>query len=207
MNCNRIYSDKDCNIIIQGDSYESGYAFVYILQLNQTNHTKSQILIKTSEDEEVIFDGVSDGFYTLVTLKVPFDQSNQYYYKNGKFYKNIQEVDIQEIVNVNPEVSGVEVDYEYYFQTCQLRKCYIKLCQEIFDSVASINCNKGNVDSNLIYKRDLVWSALNVINYMAEADQYEEAERLLERIIGCNGLCPSKGCGCQSQKYTNCGCK
>jgi hypothetical protein len=45
------------------------------------------------------------------------------------------------------------------------------------------------IDKELIYKRDLLWSALNVIKYMIEIDQYEEAERLLERIMGCNGLC------------------
>lgn len=199
---------KSCGIGIQEDNYDSSYAFVYILQLNKVHGSTNQVFIKTSEDEEVIFDNLLDGFYTLVTLKVPYDMSNMYYYKDGQFYKNIQEVELQEIIDTNPEVSGVEVSYQYYFSTCRLRKCYISICQEILDKVASIECDKKNLDKNLIYKRDLIWSALNVINYMAEAEQYEEAERLLERITGCNGLCDNShgGCGCHKSIPTNCGC-
>ena len=77
---------------------------------------------------------------------------------------------------------------------------FVYICQQIFDQAASLNCNKSNVDSELIYKRDLIWSALNVIQYMAEMDQMCEAQRLLEEITACNGLCPqdqtSSGCGC-----------
>jgi len=40
---------------------------------------------------------------------------------------------------------------------------------------------------------------------MIEVDQYEEAERLLERIMGCNGLCNNS---CQDpQSRSKCGCK
>ena len=54
----------------------------------------------------------------------------------------------------------------------------------------------------LDYKRDLVWAALNVIQYMIDSNQLAEAQRLLERINGCNGLCSNedtgdKGCGCE----------
>lgn len=199
---------RDCSISIQEDNYDSSYAFVYILQLNKVRSSVNKVFIKTSEEEEVVFNNLLDGFYTLVTLKVPYDMSNMYYYSDGKFYKNIQEVELQEIIDTNPEVSGVEVSYQYYFNTCRLRKCYVSVCQEIFDKVASIECDKKNLDRNLIYKRDLIWSALNVIKYMAEAEQYEEAERLLERITGCNGLCDNSygECGCHKPVQSNCGC-
>ena len=201
--------NRDCSISIQEDNYISSYAFVYILQLNTSRGSTNQVFIKTSEDEEIKFGTPSDGFYTLVTLKVPYDITKPYYYKGGKFYKNIQEVELQEIINTNPEVSGVEINYDYYFLTCRLRKCYVNICQQIFEKTASVTCDKKNIDHNLIYKRDLIWSALNVINYMAEMDQYEEAERLLERITGCNGLCDNSlgNCGCHSPSHKNCGCK
>jgi len=52
-----------------------------------------------------------------------------------------------------------------------------------------------------LYKRDLLLSAINVISYLAEMEKFEEAERLLERITSCNGLCDYndinlRGCGC-----------
>ena len=56
MNCNKIIHDKNCNTIVQEDNYDINYAFVYILQLNQTTGITSQVFIKTSEEEQVIFD-------------------------------------------------------------------------------------------------------------------------------------------------------
>ena len=204
MNCNKIIYDKDCNIIIQED-YNNEYAFVYVLQLNRTTEIISDIFIRTSEEQIPTFNLGLDGFYTLVTLKISKDDNSEYYYKNDKFYHLYKEVDLEVLLEMNPQVSNLDVTYEYYFQTCRLRKCYINVCYEIFDSVASINCNKSNLDKNLIYKRDLLWSALNVIKYMTEMDQFEEAERLLERIMGCNGLCYNK-CN-EGHKSSGCGCK
>lgn len=199
INCNKIYSDKNCNIIIKED-FNSEYVYVYILQQTKSNGTiNNQVLIKDTEDTQVIFSTKSDGFYTLVTLLVPLDETMPYYYKDGKFYKNIQEVNIQEIIEVNPEYSKINPIYDYYFQTCRLKKCYIKACQEIFNETAPLRCSSGKVNQDSIYKRDLIWATLNVIEYMTEFDQYEEAERLLEEVTDCNGICPqeyNKGCGC-----------
>ena len=198
-NCNKIYSDRNCNIIVQED-FDQNYVYVYILQQTKSNGIVSnQILIKDSDDKNIIFASQSDGFYTLVTLLVPIDETMPYYYKKGKFYKNVQEVEIQEILEVNPDYSKIFPIYDYYFQVCRLRKCYIKICQDIFDKTAPVKCSNNNVESFLIYKRDLIWSALNVIEYMVEFDQYEEAERLLEEITSCNGLC-------NQETNNNCGC-
>jgi len=73
--------------------------------------------------------------------------------------------------------------------------------KKVLDERTSIQCNNTGVDKGDLYKRDLLLSAINVITYLAEMEQFEEAERLLERISGCNGLCDttsssSCGCGC-----------
>lgn len=204
MNCNKIIHDENCNIIVQEDNYDDNYVFVYVLQLNQTTGITNQIFIKTSEEEPVIFDIGLDGFYTLVTLKVPKDSQAEYYYNNNNFYCNGTKIELQELIRLSSTTSEIKVTYDYYFQTCNLKKCFIDICYQIFDTSSSI-CNNSKVDSNLIYKRDLIWSALNVIKYMSEMDQYEEAERLLERIVGCNGLCNNQCHG--SHNNSNCGCK
>lgn len=204
MNCNKIIHDKNCNIIIQED-YNNDFAYVYVLQLNKTTGIISNVFIRTSEEEVPTFELGLDGFYTLVTLKISKDIDSEYYYRDGKFYHTYKEVELETLLEMNPQVSNLDVTYEYYFQTCRLKKCFINICYQIFDQVASINCNKSSLDKNLVYKRDLIWSALNVIKYMTEVDQFEEAERLLERIMGCNGLCDnqcndghkSSGCGCR----------
>jgi len=48
----------------------------------------------------------------------------------------------------------------------------------------------------------MVWMAINVIKYLVEFNQFAEAQRLIERLSSCNGLCGSNkssrkgGCGC-----------
>ena len=209
MNCNsRITYDNDCNTVVHELNFDNDFVYVYVLQLNKTNELITNIAIKTTETEEVIFDLGLDGFYTLVTLKIPKDVEREYYYSNGKFYHFNEEIELETLVEINPNVSEFDIEHEYYFQTCRLRKCYINICKQIFDQVASIECNRPKLDPNLIYKRDLLWSAINVIEFMVERGEYKEAEILLERIMGCNGLCDSH---CNKSHYKvptpcNCGC-
>lgn len=94
---------------------------------------------------------------------------------------------------------------------CKLRKCYVNLCQQIFENKNFSPCwSKNKVDSELIYKRDLVWMAINVITYLWKlGHNNEEIQRLLTQINSCNGLCQpylvsnsegnSNGCGCSSK--------
>lgn len=207
MNCNKIIYDKNCNIVIQDDDYyNEDYVFVYLLQLNKTKQIISDYFIKTEKNQKVIFDLGIDGFYTLVTLKVPKQENNEYYYKNGNFYHFYNIIEWQTLIEINPNSSDkLDITYDYYFQKCRLKECYINICYQIFNSANSLNCDKLNIDRNLIYKRDLLWSALNVIDYLVEKDEYEEAEKLLERIIGCNGLCDNQLNRCfKIQESCNC---
>lgn len=202
MICDKIISDKNCNTIVRNEGFNPNYVYIYILQLNKTTGTVSQTFFRTKENvaDDIKFTIGSDGYYTLCKLKIPLDTSKPYYYKDGKFlYKGIKEVSLYELLNINPEVSELSITYYYYFQLCKLRKCYVNIVNKILNSRVSIQCNNSGVDKEDIYKRDLLLSAINVISYLAEMEQFEEAERLLERISGCNGLCDttsSNGCGC-----------
>lgn len=203
MICDKIVSDKNCNTIVKNEGFNPDYVYVYILQLNKTNNkTISQTFFKTSPEQDIKFTIGQDGYYTLCKLKVPLDISMPYYYKDGKFmYKGLREATLYEMLNVNPETSQLKITYYYYFQLCKLRKCYVDAAKKIIDERASVNCDNNGVDKKDIYKRDLLLSAINVITYLAEMEQFEEAERLLERISGCNGLCDTTsintcGCGC-----------
>lgn len=203
MICDKIISDINCNTIVQNEGFNTDYIYIYILQLNKSNDkTISQSFVRTSADEEIKFTIGQDGYYTLCKLKVPLDESMPYYYKDEKFYyKGIREASLYELLSVNPEESQLQITYYYYFQLCKLRKCYINIASKIINDRTSIKCNSNGVNKEDIYKRDLLLSAINVITYLAEMEQFEEAERLLERITGCNGLCDSyefktRGCGC-----------
>lgn len=197
--CDKIISDRDCNTIVQNENYSESYVYVYILQLNRTDETLSQTLIRESAEQQIKFTIGQDGFYTLCKLRIPKDETQPYYSKDGKFYKGSTEIELQELVDTNPNVTQVDVTYYYYFQLCKLRACYVALAQQVLDERAGTRCENTGVKDASIYKRDLVWSAINTILYMAEIEQFEEAERLLERILGCNGLC--------DKEYSNCGCQ
>lgn len=110
-------------------------------------------------------------------------------------------LNILDSTNLKTTISSTSVDQVSIYK---LQKCYLNLCQQIFESRAFSSCwNKNNIDSELIYKRDLAWMALNVIKYMVECNQLYEAERLIETFHSCNGICNDSnsttnvsGCGC-----------
>ena len=202
MICNKIISDKDCNTIVKNEGFSFKYVYIYILQLNKIKDKSiSQTFLKTKPTDEIKFTIGQDGYYTLCKLKVPLDPSMPYYYKDGKFmYKGIKEVTLYELLSIDPEISKLKITYYYYFQLCRLRKCYVDIVNKILDERGNLNCSSNGVNKEDIYKRDLLLSAINVISYLAEMEQFEEAERLLERISSCNGLCDtasSNSCGCR----------
>lgn len=128
------------------------------------------------------------------------DNSGIYKYVNGK----ITSVEVSEVLEINPINTTISKTSKDYVSICFLRKCYINLCKQIFESRGFSSCqDRSKIDSELIYKRDLAWMAINVIKYLTECEQLYEVQRIIEVLQGCNGLCPSNdvtsktsGCGC-----------
>lgn len=163
-----------------------------------------------------------DGWFTVFGLIIPTknwyinnkllaDKSYTYtiYTENGKYYKIVagEEVEITNIEDLllpnytDSTIDRIEQDkVSIWF----LRNCYINLCKQIFENRGFSRCwNKNTIDSELVYKRDLVWMAINVIKYLTEFEQLSEVQRIIQNINGCNGLCSqqdipkySSGCGC-----------
>lgn len=142
--------------------------------------------------------GSAIGLYNIVYF---VEDGGVFKYVNG----NIESSSIEEILEVNPINTTLLKTGQDYISICFLQKCYINLCQQIFNDRGFSQCwNKSKIDSELVYKRDLVWMAINVIKYLTEFNQLAEVERIIELINGCNGLCKSNstyqpkdsGCGC-----------
>lgn len=137
---------------------------------------------------------------------VYFSDGNKIYKYNPQTQETPQEQAIWVITDLNLEsgnypIYRIEKDY---VSICYLRKCYINLCKQIFDDRGFSKCwNKNTVDSELVYKRDLVWMAINVIKYLTECEQLYEVERIIEQITSCNGLCTSSSI---TSKTSGCGC-
>lgn len=202
------------------------------ISIDVLQHNKSKEIVYTdpvytphSTAEPISIPVKFDGWFTVIHLVLPtkewFDREfskqegsaiglyNIVYYSDGvSIYKYVNgdssEATIDEIIEVNPIDTTISRTGEDYVSICFLRKCYINLCQQIFNSRGFSPCwNKNNIDSDLIFRRDLVWMAINVIKYLTECEQLAEVERIIEIIKGCNGLCISSdvtsktsGCGC-----------
>lgn len=100
--------------------------------------------------------------------------------------------------------STVSTTSAQFFSIINTRGCYLDLVKDLFESRALTGCfSKSNIDPELIFKRDLVWMTLNIIEYLVDVGQLEEAQRYITILHqNCNGICKSKnndssnGCGC-----------
>ena len=83
------------------------------------------------------------------------------------------------------------------FTICKLTQCFVNLQRNAIDSQVY---NKCNTDDKLIENRDFILCSLYVLDYLKDIGQYQEAQRILENITECNGLCK------QSVNTSSCGC-
>lgn len=232
-NCKIMVSDistylaEDFSGTVKGKFKYSDTVSIDVLQHNKTTETVYRDPVYTKHDtlQPINIPVEFDGWFDVIHLVLPsiewfnreIDKSegsalglyDLVYFSDGiDIYKyldgNVSQVTIIEVLEVNPINTTVSKTNRDYVSICFLRKCYINLCQQIFEDRGFSRCwNKNKVDSELIYKRDLVWMAINVIKYLTECEQLAEVERIIETIQGCNGLCVSSnltsktnGCGC-----------
>ncbi len=221
------YLAEDFSGTVKGKFKYSDTVSIDVLQHNKTTETVYRDPIYTKHDtlQPINIPVEFDGWFDVIHLVLPsiewfnreIDKSegsalglyDLVYFSDGiDIYKyldgNVSQVTINEVLEVNPINTTISKTNRDYVSICFLRKCYINLCQQIFEDRGFSRCwNKNKVDSELIYKRDLVWMAINVIKYLTECEQLAEVERIIETIQGCNGLCVSSnltsktnGCGC-----------
>lgn len=129
-----------------------------------------------------------------------------YYYNEDDclFYKynhnkNDESVSINLILEVNDSESSVLRSCQIAFNICYLEKCIYNISKQTIQNYWG-KCIKNPKfsDSN----RDLIWMGIYVIKYLIELEQFNEAQRILETITDCGGLCYS-----MSNNYNNeCGC-
>lgn len=114
-------------------------------------------------------------------------------------------VSVKEVLEGNTNIATTQLSSKDYISILNLQKCLVNLCQQIFDNLGAFGkCFTADSDSKeLIFKRDLVLMAINVIKYMSKYNMKAEAARIINQLEGCNGICtgtnnPKKisGCGC-----------
>lgn len=221
------YLPEDSSGIVKGKFKFSDTVSIDILQHNKSQESvyRNPVYSLHTSNDPIQIPVTFDGWFTVVHVVLPSKEwvNNElskeegsaiglydivYYSDGNSVYKYIggstQETTIEEILEINPVNTTISKTQKDYVSICFLRKCYINLCQQIFNGRGFSRCwDRNKIDSDLIYRRDLVWMAINVIKYLTECEQLAEVERIIETINGCNGLCVSSdvtsktsGCGC-----------
>lgn len=144
------------------------------------------------------------------------DYPNGVYFigEGDKFYKYhygiITEVPLQEILEINQEDTTLIKTSLHTFELCHLEECFFKLCMYLLENMPCIDpCfnDKAKGFAGEILNRDIIWMALNAIKYCIEQQQFYRAQKILERVETCWGICRDldninstqyKGCGCHS---------
>lgn len=124
------------------------------------------------------------------------------------FYKYInhkaEKVDINEVLEIDSCTSTIIREDKSTFTICHLMECFYNLCKNLLGAIPG-QCSK-NLDSikAQIANRDIIWMAINVIKYLIELGQYFEAQRILESVTQCGGIC--RDITVKSNKGGGCGC-
>lgn len=227
-NCSIVILDNtqywENDTIAKGEFKYSDSISIDVIHLNKINENiikDYKITTHNSLNKNISIPIKFDGWFTVKHIILPnkewFDKASEselglysivYYADDMTIYKYINNqsyaISLDEILEVNPKNTTISIISKDYISICFLIKCYINLCKQIFESRGFSQCsNKNNIDSELIYKRDLIWMAINIIKYMTECNQLYESERIIELLNSCNGICNNKennynnhGCGC-----------
>ena len=119
----------------------------------------------------------------------------------------VESITVQELYEASQDEETEQSKYltyhtTYTFLIFLLLECYFKIASELLNKL----CPSGSCTTyqQLTSKRDIVWMALNIIKYLIELEQYYEAQRYLEILENCGGICSNLsnekggGCGCSS---------
>lgn len=152
------------------------------------------------ELDEPSFDSYVNGVYFVG------DEDKFFKYKQGE----VIEVPIKEIIEINQEDTTLVKTELHTFELCHLEECFFKLCMYLLDNMPCTDpCfnEKMKGFAGEILNRDIIWMVLNAIKYCIEQQQFFRAQKILERVETCWGICRDldninstqyKGCGCHS---------
>ncbi len=140
--------------------------------------------------------------YTLIYY---YDTTTKSIYKYLNSVKTVSSIEELLEVNASDTTTIIRAD-KNTFCLCRLNECFYKLCKALFSSLPAKCYNKIDENKNMIYNRDLIWMAINIIKYLIEQSQYYEAQRILEEVTQCGSICSNivvdknsgGGCGCSN---------
>lgn len=179
----------------------------------------------------------SDGYYQITHIIMPTkkwynnDEDKQSYGKiyiynegDGLIYKEVDgnlETDSNQALLVEEIYEQCDNHITTFRATHDVfNLCYLRAC--LFDAQSEYISKKYNVcelskDNDLLFKVNYLTATIQVVTWLLECNDYEQAMLILDEIDTCRGLCNDTrtpadcGCGCRGGKVTvtktsGCGC-
>ena len=199
-------------VSIQNYTWEDTVTLNVVIKVNsKEEETLEQYEIVPHTDidqDEYVLD--KDGLYKVLHIIIPtqewiefvterdgahFEEYSLVYFFNTadeKFYKivlgQIEEASLTEILEANLTDSTAIKEERYTFNLCHLKECFFKLCKYLLENLPC-ECINTEDFKQAILNRDIIWMALNTIQYLLQKEQYFKAQDILEQIDTCWGIC------------------
>lgn len=150
--------------------------------------------------------------------------NTDFFYSDGTSiyqYFPLGNLDLDLEAGTSKEISTEEllaIDFQYYdsrkitlsyvmsqeFSICKLYECYIRLCKLVLRKSVLRCIEKNKPLHDIFFRRDFLWMTINVLRYLIEMGSFMEAQRILEELEYCGGICNDRevqlmskqGCGC-----------
>lgn len=122
------------------------------------------------------------------------------------YTKEESKVTIEYVLNslVNQNLIGIAEDI---FILGHLEKCFEDKIKYIYYNKLFSQCLYKNSDLESTFRdRDIVWMGLELLKYLVRECKYDEAERIIEGISGCNDFCTNKSNVPNAYSRIKCNC-
>lgn len=205
------YLPEDSTAIIR-NQFKKSDTFSFAVLEHKDKYGKA-VFMNGPQEFPITFDGKFIVHFIVLPSKEwvekagsQLDLYSKVYYTDGTNFYILDSIEkpvkIEEILEINSVGTSISKISKEYVSICFLYKCYLNLCKQILNSRILNSCQKRQNLSELTYKRDLAWSAINVVRYLVEFRQLDEATRIIDQITQCNGVCSDLkqrdyGCGCK----------
>ena len=203
---------EERQVSIQNYTWEDTVTLNVVIKVDSNEEEtleKYEVVPHTDIDQdEYVLD--KDGLYKVLHIIIPtqewisyvterdaahFEEYSLVYFFNTQdenFYKivlgQVQEASLTEIVEANLTDSTAIKEERYTFNLCHLKECFFKLCKHLLDNLPC-ECDKTEDFKQAILNRDIIWMALNTIQYLLQKEQYFKAQSILDQIDTCWGIC------------------
>lgn len=149
----------------------------------------------------------TQAFYDAEKTGVRFVDRSIYYSNGTNIYKVVSGVatviSISDFIKEDLTASVVSYSKNSFISICYLNKCFADKVKAIIDAAVDVKCTKDLTTVNkLKSERDLLFAITYNIRYLQNLCENDEAQRLIELIMACGGMCSStlvsndNDCGC-----------